>query len=570
MNRNRKKLTGAVAIETALTLPVFMIAIMAVMMYALLFRAQATMQYALNQTAKEVSGYFYLLDKMGVASVLSGNATDAANAGVQDVNTTIEHVIAFSGDIKHETKKIVGEVKETGESILENGLTQEDIDRIKNIPDDIEASDKVLTEELGKIEDDLDNLKSADKSTLFKSAIQVFGKAMLSKGFSKYVTPLVCKALMPKYITDGDVDVYYKSVGIDPESVKFSDSSMLADGRTIALKVTYEIDASKLSFGFYRKTLKFQQVATTSAWVQENSSGSLLSLSELNEWLFSEDAKKKREDFMKEVAEGVAAQQTTAVDNESTSTVSSTTITSGTDVSSTDSSVTSTKSTEVSTEKSTEVSTVSSSSTEVSSKSTQSTSTTTKPNLPQIDQSDPKYQLSQQDIQKIKDGKETEVLHEKLTAWANDYKNQMQKGNRKYFNTGTVVYDETTNTLYYGRNAGIKYHEPDLNPIIFGDDEHERILRDASDSKEDWTVDNCAEVDAVNTALNDGAQLKNLHMYTIWLEDGVIDGVKHYAGDEKAACENCTYAFWGRIGQNSCGWTFAEDKEKKEDKKKKE
>ncbi len=566
MNRNRKKLHGAVAIETVLTLPVFMIAIIAIMMFAMLFRAQSAMQYALNQTAKEISGYFYLLDKLGVASVLSGNATDEARADVQDVNTTIDHIVSFSGEIKDASGKYKQTYLEYKESFENGSLTVEDIKRIQNIKDEALEDNKALQAELEKIKADLNTIKNGDKRKMLKGILQVFGKSMINRVVSKYATPYICEALMPKYLTDGDVNAFYRAAGIIPESISFADSKMLSDGRTISLDVTYRVDASKLSLGFYRKELKFHQIATTSAWIRKNESGSLLSLSDLNAMFFGENSGELVAAYLaniqaEEDAKTTAATEvTTEADNESTSTVSSTTTSSDTDVSSTDSSETSTKSTETSTE----VSTVSSDSSEVSSKSTQSTSTTTKPNLPQIDQSDPKYQLSQQDIQKIKDGKETEVLHEKLTAWANDYKNQMKKRNRQYFNTGTVVYDETTNTLYYGRNAGIKNHQPDLNPIIFGDDEHEGILRDASDSKENWSVDNCAEVDAVNTALNDGAQLKNLHMYTIWLEDGEIDGVKHYAGDEKAACENCTYAFWGRIGQNSCGWTFAEDKEKKE------
>ena len=58
MNRNNRKESGAFAIETLLSLTVFIIAITALLMLSLIIRAQANMQYALNQTAKEISGYF--------------------------------------------------------------------------------------------------------------------------------------------------------------------------------------------------------------------------------------------------------------------------------------------------------------------------------------------------------------------------------------------------------------------------------------------------------------------------------------------------------------------------------
>lgn len=62
-----------------------------------------------------------------------------------------------------------------------------------------------------------------------------------------------------------------------------------------------------------------------------------------------------------------------------------------------------------------------------------------------------------------------------------------------------------------------------------------------------YPVGNCAEVDAINQALNSGAKLENITIYTIHTTKG-------HVGRRKEACENCTFAFKGKIKKNHTGW----------------
>lgn len=292
MNRKKKKVVGAIAIEAVLSLTIFMLAILALMMGSLLMRAQSSMQYALNQTAKEISGYFYLLDKFGIASMLSENTTENADADLNQLNTTIGHIFAFSGDLKGDAKTIKKQITETNEKFQSGSLTKEDLEELKAIP----ANEKGKIEaSIDEIKDDIELLKSTDKKVLFKAVIQVFSRACINTAASKYLTPFVCKALMPKYLTDGDVDTYYNSIGVIPTSINFDGSHILGDGRTISLVVEYQIDASKLTLGFYKKNLTFRQVAVTSAWIQKNESGSLQDLKTVGKYF--------NEGYVKEHAE---------------------------------------------------------------------------------------------------------------------------------------------------------------------------------------------------------------------------------------------------------------------------
>ena len=74
---------------------------------------------------------------------------------------------------------------------------------------------------------------------------------------------------------------------------------------------------------------------------------------------------------------------------------------------------------------------------------------------------------------------------------------------------------------------------------------HKGIL--PSESREPFPVGNCAEVDAINSALNDGASLSNLHI-------SVISMKKKMMGTPMKSCLNCTFAFKGKIKANYSGW----------------
>ena len=137
------------------------------------------------------------------------------------------------------------------------------------------------------------------------------------------------------------------------------------------------------------------------------------------------------------------------------------------------------------------------------------------------------------------------LLHLSIYAWAVQKSKSLTGKEKKNFNTACVVFDQETNKFYYGRNAGYKEKGFVRNPILFGDTTRSGILPSQSLNK--YPVGNCAEVDAINRALNDGAKLKNLHITT-------IHTTKKQFGKYKESCENCTYAFKGRILENYSGW----------------
>ena len=85
---------------------------------------------------------------------------------------------------------------------------------------------------------------------------------------------------------------------------------------------------------------------------------------------------------------------------------------------------------------------------------------------------------------------------------------------------------------------------------MYGDATHPRILPVTSFYTR--SVDNCAEIHAVNKALNSGAELKNLKLYTIH----TVGMSKFSFGDKKVSCQNCAFTLKGKIKENYTGWFY--------------
>lgn len=137
------------------------------------------------------------------------------------------------------------------------------------------------------------------------------------------------------------------------------------------------------------------------------------------------------------------------------------------------------------------------------------------------------------------------ALHAKVESWAKRKANNLEaqsKRQRDRFNTACIAIDIKTGKRYYGRNKGLSQDNDKKNLKLFGPN---GVL--PKQSLNNYQLWNCAEVQAINKALNAGAKLENLCITT-------IHTTKLKMGQPKKACENCTYAFKGKIKINYTGW----------------
>ena len=98
-------------------------------------------------------------------------------------------------------------------------------------------------------------------------------------------------------------------------------------------------------------------------------------------------------------------------------------------------------------------------------------------------------------------------MQDAVTQWAR-MEESLANSNRQLdkFNTATVVYDARTGN-YYGMNRGVQLSGDTLNLSL------ESWLPESSLNQ--YRLGNCAEVDAVNQALNSGANASDLYLYTM-------------------------------------------------------
>lgn len=220
------------------------------------------MQYAVDQTAKELSSYYYLLDAVDIAKYTSGNAGSDAAAGAAKANKLIDNVISFSD--------AAGDV---GTSISD--MENISIDSIGQIdPSNYQELYSTANQLWNSVKD-----MSNDPSGQVKAVISIFAHSLGNGAMSYYVTPYLCRMLMPNYLT-GDLEStnkYLDSIGIEGEDgqtgiekIDFTHSTLLADGRTIKIVAIYKLNTKKLTFGMLDTDLYFEQTAVTAAWIEPN------------------------------------------------------------------------------------------------------------------------------------------------------------------------------------------------------------------------------------------------------------------------------------------------------------
>lgn len=247
MRRIIKDEGGEFAIDAIFGITFFMISMIALMFMSLIIRVQSNVQYALGQTAKEISGYYYLVDKIGLAAATTGSDEET------DVDNVIKNVVDFSGSIENS--------KNTIQSIEIDDATFESI---QNSAKDVENS---IAESRKCFESIQSSIKGINGDSVTQ-ILSVFAKTAVNRAVSFYIAPILCEKLMPKYLSSkkyGSISEYYEAIGI--KNVSFNGSQLLTDKRSIKLQITYELDLEKYTLGVVKGSVKFRQVASTAAWV---------------------------------------------------------------------------------------------------------------------------------------------------------------------------------------------------------------------------------------------------------------------------------------------------------------
>lgn len=245
-----KRETGSFTVEATLTLTSFMIAFLAIMSLSTIARIEGITQYAINQTAKEISQYYYIADKAGLIDTKEGNSD------FKQIDSLINTVSSLS------------DATEEGAKEVEGALSSKDIEEILNkyeeLPGTVENVEAAAVELSNNIEAILD-----DPKAIITSLTSAFAQKAANEAMSKIIAQPLCKSLVPKYITpDGNASDFLKKMGVVDgiDGMDFRLSNFLSDKRSINIVVVYEVELN--GFGVFNRTLVIKQTASTAAWVK--------------------------------------------------------------------------------------------------------------------------------------------------------------------------------------------------------------------------------------------------------------------------------------------------------------
>lgn len=245
-----KEEKGAFSIDAIFGITFFMIAIIALMFMSLIIRVQSNIQYALGQTAKEISGYYYLIDKVGLAGATAGS----------NRTTTADETIGYVLDFSDSSSKVMNDVSTFNFDPKDQQLMED----IKNAQGNIDVTWQCFENMKTSF-----NTIASDPKQQIRDVLSVFSKTAANQMMGYLVAPLVCKAIFPKYLagaSSSSLNDYYEAAGI--ENADFTGSQLLTDKRSIKIVINYDLNVEQYTLGVVKQKLHFQQVATTAAWIR--------------------------------------------------------------------------------------------------------------------------------------------------------------------------------------------------------------------------------------------------------------------------------------------------------------
>ena len=241
---------GYFTIEAILSLSIFMFAFISLVSLAAIAKVESVTQYAINQAAKEISQYYYIAARVGLARTDQG--------GVAEIDESIQAIFDFTDSTKTVASNYSG-----GSSASLAGM----MDTFENISNDVNtigtAAQNVYSS-LGPILDDPKGIIGSLSTMLLQQA--------KNELIGRIIAQPLCKALVPKYISsNGNADETLRKMGVvgGMDGLDFRMSSFLTDQRSINIVVIYQVEV--MGFGMFDRTITIKQTASTAAWVKEKS-----------------------------------------------------------------------------------------------------------------------------------------------------------------------------------------------------------------------------------------------------------------------------------------------------------
>ncbi len=201
---------GSITIEASLALPFFICGYLMIISLISIVRIESTVQYAVNQSAKELSQYCYVADRLASTSVIDGSDSS--------LNEIIKGVTDFSGMMQDE----------------------------------------------GEDDDDL------EAGSVIKSLTMMVSNTAANEMIGSKITDSLCRRLVSGYITENrsEADKYLMKLGgIMMDDIDFRYSDILKDGESVNITAIYNVRLNTFGLlGDKGFTFTLKNSAHTAAW----------------------------------------------------------------------------------------------------------------------------------------------------------------------------------------------------------------------------------------------------------------------------------------------------------------
>lgn len=270
--RNQK---GNITIEATISLTTFLFVFIMIYSIITICRAQAHIQIAINNTAKEISQYSYIYGMTGLDSTMSefyaraGEDQSKANNFIGNVSDTFNTIQSGLGDAKES---------------VSNGDLEAALQGLQEMADDAKGSGADAAKQL--------EAAAKDPQQLLFGMARIIGSNSLDVAKSQLIAKPIARGLVKKHLKRSESDTaeaFCKSVGIQEgtcygeknyfNGLDFSRSTLFPYGSDeISIVVTYDIKLIQLlPIDF---TFKITQRAVTKGWLHGDKSVSNKSVGE--------------------------------------------------------------------------------------------------------------------------------------------------------------------------------------------------------------------------------------------------------------------------------------------------
>lgn len=176
--RNKSE-RGSFTIEAILSLSIFMFAFVTIVSLATIAKVESTTQYAIDQVAKEISQYYYIAERVGVAN------TDSS--GVDEIDGAVQAIFDFTD------KSSTVASNYTSTTATDLGSMLDTFSGVGNDVHEVTAAAENVYNSFGPIFEDPKGIVSSLATMMVKEV----GNELITK----IIAQPLCKALVPKYIT---------------------------------------------------------------------------------------------------------------------------------------------------------------------------------------------------------------------------------------------------------------------------------------------------------------------------------------------------------------------------------